>query len=307
MVNLNKKPGFLLIISLVFGLISVADASNPTEESTLVEIGGPNVSEKKSSDADEKSIPSPLPEKPEKSLLRNDKVIIKKKSTTTLHSKSTEFQPSVFARDPEGNIPIYAKRNAESEREYQDPSVETNSSTLFQLIDLKRGTTLHAVIESDIVAYPDSQAPVRAIVTAPEKYKRATILGSANLDTATKRVNIEFHTLIRAADTTSYSIKGITSDRSGKLGLGGIHKTEFWNWLWAEVLVRSSGGIVEASEEQDRSLFGSAASVNPTNAAKKGVSTGLNTMAERFGEKRSKAVEMTEVSGPTAITISIIQ
>jgi hypothetical protein len=304
MAKMNKKSGFLIILGVFFGPSSVCFANNPTDEATIVEIGGHEDSDSKASKEEPTSgVVNPSPATTVKGKIKG---AMNRDSSKENQPKDV---PQAYERQAEtqSNLPRYAKRSSQESSEYQDPSVETTQTSQFGLYELKRGTSLNAIIEGNIVAYPDSQAPVSAIVTAPEKYKRAKILGTASLDTSTKRINIEFDTLILATDSTSYTIKGITSDRTGKLGLNGVHKTDYWNWLWAEVLVRSSGGLVEASEDKEHSIFGSSTSVTPSNAAKKGVATGLNTMADRFGEKRSKAIEMTEVSGPTAISVSIVQ
>jgi hypothetical protein len=302
---MSKKPWFLIVLGIVLGGSTLSFAVNPTEESTLVDL------DDKASvgSVTDKNSPS---ETEVKTNLSESKVQRKSKATSKKRVSQIEVRDNFVKGQRSqgtirGNLPEYAKQRLEIDREYIDPSVETSKENAFSLYEMKRGTTINAIIEGDIVAYPDSQAPVSAIVTAPEKYKLARLLGTASLDTSTKRINIEFQTLILSDSATSYNIKGITSDRSGKLGLEGIHKTDFWNWLWAEVLVRSSGGIVEASSDKEHSIFGESVSVSPENAARKGVATGLNTVADRFGEKRSNAIEMTELNGPTAITVSIVQ
>ena len=302
---MSKKPWFLIVLGIVLGGSTLSFAVNPTEESTLVDL------DDKASvgSVTDKNSPS---ETEVKTNLSESKVQRKSKATSKKRVSQIEVRDNFVKGQRSqgtirGNLPEYAKQRLEIDREYIDPSVETSKENAFSLYEMKRGTTINAIIEGDFVAYPDSQAPVSAIVTAPEKYKLARLLGTASLDTSTKRINIEFQTLILSDSATSYNIKGITSDRSGKLGLEGIHKTDFWNWLWAEVLVRSSGGIVEASSDKEHSIFGESVSVSPENAARKGVATGLNTVADRFGEKRSNAIEMTELNGPTAITVSIVQ
>lgn len=318
MAKMNEKLGFLIVISVVFSLSSLVYAQNVTQESSLYDL----TNEK--SESPSSSTPSEVTtQKDQQDVMptddktmdaarsnslsgKNEEDNSKSASNKKLISRKNQIEPKIFER-ASGNLPSYTRRLESSGREFHDPSVETSQSTQFSLLEMKRGTVLNAVIDGDIVAYPDSLAPVTATVTAPEKYKRAKLLGTANLDTVTKRVNVEFTTMILSHETTSYTIKGITSDRSGKLGVEGVHKTDYWNWLWAEVLVRSSGGLIDASTEKDHSLFGASTTVTPENAAKHGVATGLNTMADRFGEKRSKSVDMTEVSGPIAVKVSITQ
>lgn len=302
---MNKKPGFFIIILLCLSSI-LSFANNPSEESTLIDIGSNDAmtyAEEESKEASaEIKVKDPMVES-------NVQPETNKESQSLLKQKDKKrvFIDGSKKIEALGNIPDYARRTDSSEQSFKEPGLETSNVSHFSLLSLKAGTVLRAVIEGDVIAYEKSESPVLAVVTYPEQYKRAKLLGKANLDTETKRVNVEFHTMVLASDTTPYTIKGLTSDRDGKLGLGGIHQTDFWQWLWAEVLVRSSGGFLEASTEKEHSIFGSSTAVTPENAAKKGVSTGLSTVADRFGEKRARASEQTEVRGPTAVNIFISQ
>jgi hypothetical protein len=140
------------------------------------------------------------------------------------------------------------------------------------------------------------------------KYKSARVIGTASLDESTKRINIEFHTLVLPDGNMAYAIKGITSHRDGELGLKGEYKTEFWKWLWAEAIVKSVGGYTDASIEKEHSLLGGFQNLaSPENAAKKGAAQGLGTIGDRFAEKRRIAPEMTEVTGPVQIAITVLE
>ena len=207
-----------------------------------------------------------------------------------------------------GNLPSYARRkNINQYESFKDPNFDPKNKDDFKLQSLKRGAQLFAVIQNNILAYPDSQSPVSGVVTMG-KYKNAKVIGTATLDETTKRINVEFHTLVLHDGNTSYAIKGITSHRDGELGLKGEYKTEFWKWLWAEAVVKSVSGYTDASIDKEHSLLGGFQNVpSPENAAKKGAAQGLNTIGDRFAEKRRVAPEMTEVTGPVQITITVLE
>jgi hypothetical protein len=211
-------------------------------------------------------------------------------------------------REDAGNLPSYARRkNINQYDSFKDPNFDPKNKDDFKLQSLKKGTQLFAVIQNNILAYPDSQSPVSGVVTIG-KYKNAKVIGTATLDETTKRINVEFHTLVLPDGNTSYAIKGITSHRDGELGLKGEYKTEFWKWLWAEAVVKSVSGYTDASIDKEHSLLGGFQNVpSPENAAKKGAAQGLSTIGDRFAEKRRVAPEMTEVTGPVQITITVLE
>ena len=223
----------------------------------------------------------------------------------------TEDTPSYslkYSNDKKhGNLPDYAYRKSSRDDQFNDPNFEPKNKEEFKLLSLKKGTILHSVIENNILAYPNSQSPVTGVVTSG-LYRGAQVIGTATLDEVTKRVNIEFHTVVLKGAGTAYAIKGITANRDGELGLKGEYKTEFWKWLWAEVLVRTAGGYADATVEREASFFGAYNAVpNPENAAKRGATKGLDTIGDRFSEKRRIAPEMTEVRGPVQITITVME
>lgn len=228
------------------------------------------------------------------------------------HGKSRKgsvngFQSYERSLSDRRNIPSDLIRSDSIDREFNSPEVETSPIVEKKLLGLIKGSVLDAVIEQDILAYPDSKAPVMALVTFPESFRNARLMGLATLDTETKRILIDFQSLILPGDTTSYAFKGITTERSGKLGLKGIHKTEFWKWLWAEALTRTTGGVIEASAERDSTVFGPIKEITPENVAKSGAAKGLESISEKFAEKKGRSTEFTEVSGPTSISISVIE
>jgi hypothetical protein len=211
-------------------------------------------------------------------------------------------------REDSGNLPSYARRkNINQYDSFKDPNFDPKNKDDFKLQSLKNGTQLFAVIQNNILAYPDSQSPVSGVVTIG-KYKNAKVIGTATLDETTKRINVEFHTIVLPDGNTSYAIKGITSHRDGELGLKGEYKTEFWKWLWAEAVVKSVSGYTDASIDKEHSLLGGFQNIpSPENAAKKGAAKGLSTIGDRFAEKRRVAPEMTEVTGPVQITITVLE
>lgn len=205
-----------------------------------------------------------------------------------------------------GNLPAeYRGRAISSFRASENPVILPSSAQKAVFPGLPFGEALDAEIPESVIAFPESKAPVRAVVSRG-KLKGAILLGEATLEKNSKRITVEFKKFRLSQKSESFSLQAVAMDRQGILGLGGNYQSGEAKYFSAELIAALAAGYADASVERNVTPFGHTQEPNTTaNAGRKAVAGALSRTADRFAEKVRSATEFSVLEGPVAIRILI--
>ena len=204
-----------------------------------------------------------------------------------------------------GNLPRYSLRKRNSE-EISAPLIIPKNEDFNRHKDLLLGDTLRVSIPQNIVAYNNSKSPITGTVIEGN-LKGASVFGEATMDMTTKRVNITITSIRPKKSKKSFSLNGSVLSEDGLLGIEGKYESDYWNYFWAEAITNTVAGFAEAAVPAYPSVLGNIPEHGIESAAKKGAAHGLKNTADRLGDRMNTAPEMTTVTGPTLVTITITQ
>lgn len=204
-----------------------------------------------------------------------------------------------------GNLPRYSLRKRNSE-EISTPLIVPKNEDFNRHKDLLLGETLRVSIPQNIVAYNNSKSPITGTVIEGT-LKGASVFGEATMDMTTKRVNISITSIRPKKLQKSFSLNGSVLSEDGLLGIKGKYESHYWNYFWAEAVTNTVAGFAEAAVPAYPSVLGNISEHSLESSAKKGVAHGLKNTADRLGDRMNTAPEITTVTGPTIVTVTITQ
>jgi hypothetical protein len=169
---------------------------------------------------------------------------------------------------------------------------------------LRVGDVIDAVVEESLFAFIDSKAPVRAKVISG-RLKGCIFFGTASLEKNSKRIVIDFSTLIPKSKET-YSVSAQALDTFGILGIEGEYKTEEAKFFTAEFLAAAAASYADASVERSQNALGNYVEAPGADTmGKKALGGALSKTAERFAEKVRQAPAYSVLQGPVVIRILV--
>lgn len=174
-----------------------------------------------------------------------------------------------------------------------------------QFTGLKPGDILEAEIRESAFAFPDSKAPVRAVV-ASGVLKDSLLLGEATLEKNSKRILISFNRFRKANDPLVFNLAASALDSKGILGLVGEYQSSESKLFSAEFLAAGAAGYADSTVDRTQNLIGNTVE-QPTasNFAKKALASALSKTSSSISEKLKNAPEFSILEGPVQIKILI--
>ncbi len=205
-----------------------------------------------------------------------------------------------------GNLPAeYNSRILNEARYDENPIVVPSNTQHVSLNGAEIGNVVDALISENLIAYPDSKAPVRAVITRGP-LKGSVFLGDATLEKNSKRIAIEFKKVRGGRNSEIYALSAVGLDALGTLGIEGEHHSGEAKFFGAEFLAAGAAAFTDATVDRSQNYLGQVVEApSVSNASKKGLSSALSKTADRFSEKVRTAPEFVTVDGPVRIKILI--
>jgi hypothetical protein len=204
-----------------------------------------------------------------------------------------------------GNLPGYYSDLSSRPISSKSESILPSSKVLLGLPGILIGDLLQAEIQESAIAFSDSKAPIRAIVTS-SKLKGALLLGEASLEKNSKRILIRFNKIRKPRSEESYPLSASALDEAGILGLKGELITGESTYFAAEFLAAGAAGFADSTVERNQNNLGNYVDEpSLSNATKKAFASSLMRTADRFAEKLKSVPEYSILNGPIAIQVLI--
>lgn len=170
---------------------------------------------------------------------------------------------------------------------------------------LKPGDILDAEIRESAFAFPDSKAPVRAVVSSGV-LKDSLLLGEATLEKNSKRILISFNRFRKANDPLVFNLAASALDSKGIQGLVGEYQSSESKLFAAEFLAAGAAGYADSTVDRSQNLIGnSIEQPSASNFAKKALASAFSKTSGSISEKLKNAPEFSILEGPVQIKILI--
>lgn len=225
------------------------------------------------------------------------------RKTNSIVSKPIRFKP----RKQKGNLPGYLVR-----RPGKSSGRESNPIRYPELKGLNRsgmkiGDIFECIISQDIVGYVGAISPIRAeVLSGP--HKGSLFLGNATLDPQTKNILIQFSHIRNDKANKIHELKATIHSVTGRLGLKGTHRSNYWQYFFATLLARGAEGYATALVDQKRNVFGDYQRVpSPDAAGKVALAEAASSTADILQEKMRTLPEYTTVQGPIKTKVFIME
>ena len=204
-----------------------------------------------------------------------------------------------------GNLPSYLLSRIRFNSEESPIILPTNKQGI-RNYDLNSGDVVNARIEESLIAFSDSKAPIRAVITSG-KLKGSILLGEASLEKNSKRILVDFKKLRSINGTQLWSVQAAGLDQTGIYGIEGKLISGEEKYFAAEFLAAGAAGYADATIKRDQNALGNYVEEPGVNTvAKKALSGAFSRTADRFSEKLKSVPEYSVLEGPFEIRVLII-
>lgn len=223
-----------------------------------------------------------------------------KKSLTTTISKMKHA-----AKIEVGNLPnYYLKRNQYVSE--VNPIILPSKAQMISNNQLLSGEVVRADIQESLIAFSESKAPIRAIITSG-KLKGSILIGEATLEKNSKRILIQFNKLRTVSINNLWTVSAQALDYKGILGIEGDYVSGEEKYFGAEFLAAAAAGFTDATVERTPTPLGGTIEKPGTDTySKKALASALSKTAERFSEKVKASPEYSVLQGPFEIQVLIL-
>lgn len=220
--------------------------------------------------------------------------------------KTTKSKPKVYVQTESGNLPNYFLGRGYFSSE-NTPVINPSQKQNVKSNDLQSGEVVRAEIKESLIAFGDTKAPIRAVITSG-KLKGSILIGEATLEKNSKRILIDFKKLRTTSSNQNYDLVGYALDYKGILGLEGNLISDENKFFAAEFLSAAAAGVADASIERNQNVLGNYVE-NPSTdtVAKKALVSALSTTTNHFSEKLKKAPEYSVLEGTFEIQVLITE
>lgn len=182
----------------------------------------------------------------------------------------------------------------------ESSEITPKEKLVLKMKGLKPGDVLEAEIKEEVIAFPDSKIPARAIVTSG-RLKGAILIGEASLEKNSKKVSMKFTDIIGKRDSDTYPISGYAL-------VEGEHHTNEGKFFLAEFLAAGAAGFADASISRSQNMYGNYVDEPSLDtSSKKALGSALSKSADRFAEKSRNAPEYTVVNIFTTIQVLVVE
>lgn len=225
---------------------------------------------------------------------------------STIQLKKSRFKPEkTSSKVIQGNLePLLVRRS--TVEDFRTPTQIPKNQDFAKESKLQIGTSLKALINSNIIAYANSESPIQATVLEGA-FQGSILIGNATMDPQTKRVGVSFTKLRKKGGTGIFDISGVVRDRSGDLGLDGKHESFYWHYFWSETILNAASGFADASTQRSQQTNGGYIVVPSMDSSlKQGVATGFSRSADRIGERIRSLPEYVTAKGPFIVNVLIL-
>jgi len=180
-----------------------------------------------------------------------------------------------------------------------------SSSIRETLETLIPGEQLEVVISHSIIAFPDEEAPVISVVQSGP-LAGAKLIGSSKLERNSQRIFVEFKRIVVRG--TIYNTKASAVTESGQPGFEGVHHSKEASLFAGDFISSAVAAYFDGLVPRTTNPYGQVVQDSSFNsAAKLGLAAGAMSSAKRFQEKLQKAPEYSEISGPIAARVLILE
>lgn len=171
--------------------------------------------------------------------------------------------------------------------------------------ELRPGDVLEAQILESAIAFPDSKAPIRAIVSSGP-LKNSVLLGEASLENNSKRILISFSRFRKENDSITFTLSANALDTKGILGLVGNYQSNETRLFAGEFLAAGAAGYADSTVDRTQNSLGNVVETpSASNYAKKALAAAFTRTSNSISEKLKVAPEYSILEGPIQIKIII--
>lgn len=222
-------------------------------------------------------------------------------SAPVLKAKKASIQKSNLP----GNLPSYYFNSNGRSISTRSVSILPSTKVFLGLPGIRVGDVLHAEIRESAIAFPDSKAPIRAIVSSGQ-FKGSLLFGEATLEKNSKRILIKFNKIRKMQSDEAYPLSASVLDDAGILGLKGELVSGESTYFAAEFLAAGAAGFADSTVDRNQNTLGNYVDEpSLSNATKKAFATSLMRTADRFAEKLKSVPEYSILNGPITIQVLI--